>query len=254
MFRTINFLVVVTTLICLCDHANADHELKVSPADELLIIDPNVDPQKRPTPTFVMDPRTHTQRVEIPPTVIVHRYYYTGNRNFQGPMLPGGPTVLVMNHPHSGEQVSVNANLLPGAPRIHYNCHWIRYDYADRSICVDFGKFGLCEPKVIYQRNSALHEKLEDKAAEVHNTGRSFIRRTGIVEVASGLKRRTRDGFLAVGDRINQAGSTVVHGAAGVWDGSPAGRLFQPSAIEPSAAAARTGIIQELENSLPTNQ
>ncbi len=34
-------------------------------------------------------------KVDIAPTVHVHRYYYSGDKEIQGPIINGGPTVVV---------------------------------------------------------------------------------------------------------------------------------------------------------------
>lgn len=121
----------------------------VPPADEILVVSPQVDPEGKPRPVFQTDATTGMLQVDVPPTVLVHRYYYTGDRTFQGPMLPGGPTVLVLNHPKTGEQLMVRAQLLPGAPRISYKRHSIEYDYGRSKIVLEFGFFKKGQPKVV---------------------------------------------------------------------------------------------------------
>ncbi|MFN9822898.1 MAG: hypothetical protein ACK58J_01975, partial [Planctomyces sp.] len=75
----------VAVLMMLTVAVAADDKVRVPPADELMVIDPNVDSRNLPTPVFLPDGRGN-QRIEIPPVVIVHRYYYSGDRSFQGPM------------------------------------------------------------------------------------------------------------------------------------------------------------------------
>ena len=86
----------------------------VPPIDELEILDPRVDAEGKPR-AQVLRGADGLAQLEIPPTIIVHRYYYTGDRDFQGPMLLGGPTLLAVIDPASGEKVSVETLLPPGA-------------------------------------------------------------------------------------------------------------------------------------------
>ena len=80
--------------------------------------------------------------MEIPPAVLVHKYYYTGDRSFQAQMLPGGPSIIVVHHPKTGERCYIEAQMLPGAPRVTYTAHSIEYDYGENGITVYFGLFG----------------------------------------------------------------------------------------------------------------
>ncbi len=111
---------------------------RVPPELELQIIDPGVDP--RGNPTALLRPRGKQLEVDIPPTIIVHRYYYTGDRWFQGPVLQGGPVIVVANHPYTGRRCYVPLSLLPGAPVIRYHKNTIEYDYGDRGIVIHFPK------------------------------------------------------------------------------------------------------------------
>lgn len=240
----------------LCMDLRADHNVKVSPSDELLIIDPNQDSQNRPTPNFVADGNGN-QRIEIPPTVIFHRYYYTGDRDFQGPMLPGGVTVLVANHPRTGEQVSVQAMLLPGAPRIRYCKTSIIYNYSDRCITLDFGHLCGCEPKMIYHRDDPLSLGIQQKVTEVHGVTRGFVVATGIPQAASEIRTRGHNAIQATGQRINTTGTAVFGHALNLFDSTPAGDLGKPSTRQNAAnflQTERTGITKELEDTIGTNR
>ena len=72
----------------------------VPPTLELQILDPNADPVGNPTavPRQVAPGRA---QIDIPTTVIVHRFYYTGDRTFQGPFLKGGSCTLVLHLPEN---------------------------------------------------------------------------------------------------------------------------------------------------------
>ena len=236
--------------------ACADHKVKVSPSDELLVMDPNQDSQNRPTPSFVPDAHGNN-RIEIPPTVIVHRYYYSGDREFQGPMLPGGPTVLVVNHPRSGEQISVQAQLMPGAPRIRYCKSCIIYNYADRRLTLDFGHCGDSPPQMVYQRHDQMTLGVKQKAVEIRETTRGFVVASGLPQATAEIQKRGQGVILAAGQRINTTGTAVFGRALNLFDSTPPGDLAKPSTRQNAQNflnTERAGIKQELDDTVGTNR
>lgn len=232
-----------------------DQQLKVSPADELLVIDPGVDSARRPTPIF-HGGATGT-KIEIPPTVVVHRYYYSGNRDFQGPMLPGGPTVIVANHPITGEQVQLNAQLMPGAPRIRYSKHAITYDYGDRCISVEFGLASFCQPKVVYHRDTGLRRHLAATAQRSAGVATEFVSRAQIPESILWWRRKKSDAVLSLGDHIGETKGRIADVTKRAVNRTPLRGLIEPAPVEaPSLLSngSRTGIVQELRNTVTTNR
>ncbi len=131
----------------------------VPPGEEIEVLDPNAHPEGRPA--VELWPDDEGLQVDIPPAVLVHKYYYTGDRSFQAQMLPGGPVILVVNHPRTGERCYIQTNLLPGAPRVTYTAKSIEYDYGSHGITLRFGLFG--HPKVTYRSG----ERLTARAARV---------------------------------------------------------------------------------------
>lgn len=119
----------------------------VPPTDEIELLDPNADPLGRPA--VELHDTAHGLQVDIPPAVLVHKYYYTGDRSFQAQMLPGGPSIIVVNHPKTGERCYIEAQMLPGAPRVTYTSSCIEYDYGENGITVHFGLFG--QPTIKYR-------------------------------------------------------------------------------------------------------
>lgn len=140
---------IIGTMLAQSAATYAGRKAPVPPSRELEILDPGVDPLGQPTVVTRPAPGGPTQ-VTIPPTVIVHKYYYTGDRKFQGPMLPGGPTIIVVKHPKTGEQCHLEINMLPGAPKIVYTDHAIDYDYGKQHITLRFPCCG--SPKVVYRK------------------------------------------------------------------------------------------------------
>jgi hypothetical protein len=111
--------------------------------------------------------------VDIPRTLHVHRFYYDGDREYQGPITQGGPVTVIANHPKYGEQLYVDLNLPDGAPIIAYDKCGITYVYPDRRVSIKFSRLRRDGVRVIYKsgqgvaRNRAT--KIEDLKARVHD-------------------------------------------------------------------------------------
>ena len=133
---------------------NAQHRpfKSVPPTLEIEVLDPGEDPLGNPAV------KLENGLVEIPPVVLVHRYYYSGDRSFQGPLLPGGPSILVFNHPKTGERLYVPAQMMPGAPRVTYTKSGITYQYESNAILLRFGLRG--NPVVKYRSGLTVPQKV----------------------------------------------------------------------------------------------
>lgn len=143
----------------------------VSPSLEIEVINPGVDSMNNPA-IEIKD-----GIVDIPPVLLVHRYYYSGDRSFQGPLLPGGPSILVVNHPKTGERVYVPAQMMPGAPRVTYTKKGITYDYGKNAIMLHFGRGG--KPSLKYRSGYTLQQKVgrvlhADKMADHLQKAKTF--------------------------------------------------------------------------------
>lgn len=224
--------------------------LTVSPSDELMVIPPKVDSLNLPRAVFV--PRGDSQHldIEVPPTVILHRYYYTGNRDFQAQMLPGGPSVIVARHPGTGEQIAIEAQLLPGAPRVYYTRREIRYVYAEKTIAVHFGIEPFTDTKVVV----CDHQTAGAVKATTHKVSSSLVglaRRTGIPHAVASVDRHAKEGVVAVADRMHDVGSVAIQPVVYLWNATPISGLLTPtSPCDPSASSR--GIVDELDGTVPT--
>ncbi|MEZ6135384.1 MAG: hypothetical protein R3C53_10790 [Pirellulaceae bacterium] len=130
--------------------------VRVSPVLEIEVLDPNADPRGNPAVTVTTDAAGNSQ-VEIPPSLIVHRYYYTGDRSFRGPDLPGGPSIVIAQNPRDGQQVYLQVQMLPGSPIVHYTDRSIEYDFGNRAVIVSFPRVG--EPTVSYRNGRPWAER-----------------------------------------------------------------------------------------------
>jgi hypothetical protein len=217
-------LVVSVLLLGLCGVVSASGVRRatapVPPTQEIEILDPNVDPTGKPTPVVRPGPGG-VQLVDIPPTVLVHRYYYSGDRSFQAQLLPGGPTIVVASHPRTLERVYVPVTLPPGAPRVSYTPSTIRYDFGPQSVTLVFGLCG--DPKVHYSQATALGNRMTTATASAIARAKELVERTGLPEGAQKLAEHTRETMGSAADRVNDLGRAVVtpisKAAGGVFAG-----------------------------------
>jgi len=143
-------MVAISSITCLGQHRPF---APVPPTLEIEVLDPGVDSNGIPA-VVLKDDNT----VDIPPVVLVHRYYYSGDRSFQGPMLPGGPSILVLNHPKTGERIYVSAQMMPGAPRVTYTKKGITYQYEKHAIMLQFALGG--KPNIKYRSGLSVPQKV----------------------------------------------------------------------------------------------
>jgi hypothetical protein len=180
----------------------------VPPTQEIVVLDPNADPLSRPAVKTKPSGAPGLLEVEIPQTVIVHRYYYTGDRSFQAQLLPGGPCIVVVNHPKTAERLYVLVQMTPGAPRVIYTSHAIEYDYGKHGVTIRFCLL-TGQPKVEYRNCMPVSRRLEDAGTKVNASCKEFADRSGITQVkqmaCSGAKsvcKDTADVLGAVGKGI----------------------------------------------------
>lgn len=177
----------------------------VPPTQEIEVLDPGVDPTGKPA--VLLRPGPVGQLVDVPPAVLVHRYYYTGDRTFQAQMLPGGPVIVAVNHPQTLERVYVPVTLPPGAPRVTYTPHAIRYDYGPQSVALKFGPCG--KPTVSYSQATQLGEAVRDKFAACRDTTRDLYRRTGIADGCRQLHDETLRLLGSAADALGRGRESV---------------------------------------------
>lgn len=119
---------------------------------DLVVFDPGVHERGLPSPQF--DRAGNGLTVDIPPAVHVHRYYYSGDKEIQGPIINGGPTIVVASHPKTGKRMYIDVTLPAGAPRIAYNKSCITYVYPHKRVAVTFNHFPLNPDKVTVKYHS----------------------------------------------------------------------------------------------------
>ena len=197
-----NFVLMMFGFVCSMPTTFADRPSKVPPTLEIEILDPNADPLSRPAVELEQGVNG-SMIVNIPPTVLVHRYYFTGERSFQAQLLPGGPSIVVANHPKTGERVYIDVQMPPGAPRVTYTDHAIEYDFGDTGVSVCFGILGT--PSVKYRSGPALNRRVN-----------KFLHVDEIKEHAQASQERVKQSTARTKTMAYGAAATVTEGAGQV--------------------------------------
>jgi hypothetical protein len=182
----------------------------VPPGLEIAVLDPNVDPQGRPAIQMKAKPGlAGTREIDIPPAVLVHRFYYTGDRSFQAQLLPGGPCIVVVNHPKTAERLYIPVQMPPGAPRVIYTAHAIEYDFGKHGVTIQFGLFA-CPPKVEYRNCMTIARRLENTSDKVSGACQEFADRAGITAAKQKVSSASKNACKDTADLIGAVGRGIV--------------------------------------------
>jgi hypothetical protein len=237
--------------------AHMPQSAPVPPTQEIEVLDPNADPMGRPAvqvkPAIGPD---GVARVDIPPCVIVHKFYYTGDRSFQGPMLPGGPSIIVVHHPRDGEQLYLEVQMLPGAPRVIYTRHAIEYNYGVQSIILSFGAHG--RPKIAYRQGVSAATRVRVAAAQVRHGTMRLVERTGAPAAARKVLDGAKNAAETGADHVHDVGKAVITPVVKIVQMVPGVKMLTSSADD-RVAHERDTLVQQassettaLQESIPT--
>jgi hypothetical protein len=187
-------------------------EPRVAGLDDLVIYDPGVHERGLPGVEFLPDGDGLV--VEIPPIVHVHRYYYSGNKEFQGPIIAGGPTV---------ERMYIDTMLPAGAPIVEYDDSSITYAFPDRRVIIVFSCRGKDQATVKYYSGKGLVRKLKeqrDKAKEEHKAAVARSAFANAVKGAAGDVKKVCVGTVGVAGAaatsVVETGTKIVRAVPGV--------------------------------------
>lgn len=126
-------------------------------------------------------------------TTHVHRFYYSGNSEFQCPIISGGRTRVVTVHPKTGEPLEFFVMLSAGAPRVVYRSDHFAYQYNDHQTVVSFPSVGFGRSKVaVHQYNGKPLRRRWDEVVESWSEHTDAINNTNTVQAA---KSATQDGL-----------------------------------------------------------
>jgi hypothetical protein len=165
------FSLCMAIAACVAGRAEGKEPL-ASGLNQLVVIPPGG--HERGLPGIQLEPMTDgSLQVDIPRTIHVHRYYYDGDKEYQGPVIEGGPTIVVANHPKTGEQMYVNVTLPAGAPVIAYDKSGITYVYPDRRVEIKFSCWRTERVAVKHYSGQGLSRRASDAAERVTTASRN---------------------------------------------------------------------------------
>ncbi len=215
------------------EHVSAPRSLRVSPSDEVTVIDPGTNSTGKPEPLVTGG------QVEIPPAIIVHNYYYSGDRDFRGPVFPGGPTIVVVEHPQTGQRLYLDVQMLPGSPRIVYSRHWIDYHFGRQRIRIQFhNPLNVLHPHEPVVKFCAGNDWIQAprSTAERSQGTSDWLQRTGIPEALDSSGRGVRSLADRSADGIRRVGEAAMAPVKRLVQATPVGSLLEQ---DPEATAAR---------------
>ncbi|QDU08673.1 hypothetical protein [Gimesia aquarii] len=248
----LNLILTTAFLLTIClatTLAYAEKKAVVPATQEIEVILPGVSTDG--IPAVLVQPEGETTNIEIPPTVLVHRYYYTGNRKFQGPYLPGGPSIIVANHPKTKCRVYVDVQLLPGAPEVHYWASMIEYRYGKSRILISFAHDG--GAKVAYKNHLPIGATFKNVTAGTTKATVGLISKTGVPKATSRVAR-------TFGGYTYDAGKFVVDKSKQLLANTPLSGLIAKDESELDLKARNRKLQKAVERniganaSLPTNR
>ncbi len=179
--------------------------------NDLVVYDPGVHERGLPAAEFIPD-EFGGMKVDIPPTVHVHRYYYSGDKEFQGPIIQGGPTVVVANHPKTGKRMYIDVVLPAGAPRIAYNKHSITYVYTDKRVAITFTRmpWNCGEARVVNRGGQGLGRSLSDATEKGREHARDSLNGSSLVQSSKEFAYETGDVLHGVKISVEQVGAKTL--------------------------------------------
>lgn len=230
MISTHSFLKVGLLLVLMASASSRGfaQEPLTSGLNQLEVIRPGTHERALPEVELKETPAGDRMVVDIPRTLHVHRFYYDGDREYQGPIVQGGPITVVANHPRTGGQLYVDVSLPNGAPIIAYSKSAITYVYPDRRVTIKFSRFEKIGARVVYKSGQGAARVRDSKVS-------AFKERVHEAHQSSQLAQAVHSGL--------EDAKNVVHGAKGAIDGLTGGLLErgrQLTAIIPGAAALRS--------------
>ncbi len=183
---------------------------------DLVVIPPEAHERMLPAVELSgFDGITELAQVEIPETLHIHRYYYSGDKEIQGPILQGGPTMVVANHPYCGERVYLKTVLPSGAPKIAYTGNSITYVYPNQRVVIRFKRLGKAKVSVNYLSGQGIVRTGQQATAKFRQITTESLHQSAVAQ-------SVHESAAGVGQFAHGAGVAVGGVLAGVIDGGRA--------------------------------
>jgi len=188
---------------------------------DLVVIPP--DAHERMFPAVEIAGFEGIAEINIPETLHIHRYYYSGDKEIQGPILHGGPTMIVANHPFCGERMYIRAVLPSGAPRIAYTGHTITYVYPNQRVVVRFHRIGKNKVAVNYINGQGIARNLHQTADHMRQFTAQSLHKSPVAQsvhdTASDAHQLVKGAGITVGGLVVGAidsARSIAHAVPGV--------------------------------------
>lgn len=211
-----NRVLIVAAIFCAVTIGQAGYrsargiEPRKSGLNEVLVLHPGTN--ARNLPGVVMHEHGDSLYVDIPPTVHVHRFYYSGDKEFQGPIVEGGPIRVVAKHPKSMKTTYIDVTLPNGAPVIAHCKSSITYIYPDQRISVCFSRWKKDVATVKHRGGRGIVRKVADRKKELVEHTKSTVQNS---PTAQAIKEQTREGqqlFAGVKGAFDNSGAKLLDG------------------------------------------
>ncbi|MCA9217696.1 MAG: hypothetical protein KDB27_31720, partial [Planctomycetales bacterium] len=151
--------------------------------------------------------------IDIPRTLHVHRFYYDGDREYQGPIVHGGPITVVANHPKYGEQLYVDVSLPNGAPVIAYSKSAITYVYPDRRVIVKFSPWKRDGVRVIYRSGQGAARTREDRIVDLKARCKEAHESSRLGQAVHGSVQGAKSMAIGAKDAVDNVAGGLVEGS-----------------------------------------
>ena len=223
--------------------------------NELLIVEPGA--QEDGLPSAIIE----GGHVQIPPTLHIHPYYYSGDKEYQGPIINGGPTIIVANHPKTGEKLYIEAVLPQGAPIIAYSATTITYIYQNRRVVIEFKHLLKHRACVSYVSGRGIFRTTEEHIDEGLDGFHAMKRKSKLASELGELHKDTGNLVKGGCGMASAAGATVVERVRALTKVVPGVQALQSAGERLEESGAKEEIrqagLEQAENArkfLPTNR
>ena len=153
--------------------------------------------------------------VEFPPTVHIHRMYFSKAETIQGPIVEGGRYMIVARHPITNKTVYVDAMLPEGAPRIRYEPKRIVYIYPDEHIHVEFTRprlNGNEGAKLVYGKGRGATDRLQTFRSNLRDNIDFRVSRSRFLNATKVNAAETKKFFQGTAETFARAGEKLNNG------------------------------------------
>lgn len=228
---------------------------------DVVVYDPGKHPRGLPKVEFQRSGDGLT--IDIPPAVHVHRFYYSGDKEIQGPIIQGGPTVVVANHPKTQKRLYLDVTLPGGAPRIAYNKKSITYIYPNQRVSIRFSHLPFCEDRVSikYHSGRGVGRVLAEKTKRLTQHTKGKLKDSQLIQSVTGAASGAGELVVGVGEAAGGAGSKLLQGAGQVLEVIPGVATLKSYAKQRPSREQSRGIEQaaakkarKASSFLPTNR